>query len=152
MRESAFAASFDESGFVDAIKSTMQMGIPQDPTERLVFHWAAPSTVTPASPAGNPYEWGQTTSGEPEPGVPARSLQVDYALEMGQDASSNTMAGTFENPKATVTLLDAEYQQVADADYCTIGSSIYRILYHQPVIGLFDVSVHQLILQAQDEA
>lgn len=152
MRESAFAASFDESGFVTAIKSTMQMGIPQDPAERLVFHWAAPSTATPASPAGSPYEWDQTDVDEPAPGVPAQSVQVDYALEMSQDASSNTMAGTFENPKATVTMLDAEFQQVADADYCTIGTSIYRILYHQPVIGLFGVSVHQLVIQAQDEA
>lgn len=153
MQDSDFAGSFNATIFEDAIRQTMRMGMPEDEAERLTWHWNDPSTATPASPAGNPYSWEQTDpETEPEPGVPATSLIVDYALEVGTSAPVNTLAGTFENPRSTVTLLEDDYQLVKESDYCTIGTSTYRILYHQPTIGLFGVSVHQFVIQAQDEA
>lgn len=258
---SAFASSFNSDRFVTAVKETMKMGIPEDPAERLVFHWAeindgrnkvqsltidatggtftitfngqttsalpynAPATavtaalvalsnvapgditvtggpgdiapyvvtyggslsasntptitatssltggaasavvattvtgvgaITPVAPSGSPYEWDQVpNTGEPTPGVPARSLQVDYAIEVSDSQPSSGMnptIGTIEEVPAVVTMLDSDYELIKTADYCTIGSSEYMILFQYPVIGLFDVGVHQLLIKARDEA
>lgn len=151
--DSDFAGGFNDAVFINAIKQTMKMGIPEDEEQRLVFHWAEVNTVTPSSPAGAPYEWDQVPlADEPTPGVPASSLQVDYAIEASPGSSTNTLLGTFENPKSVVTLLGEDYLSVASADYCTIGTSVYEILYTMPTIGLFGVSVYQIVIQARDEA
>lgn len=149
---SAFADGFNSVGFISAIKETMKMGIPEDENERLTFHWKSTETFPPLSPAGNSYSWDQEDPGEPTPGVPEDSVQVDYALEIGGPNSTNTLLGTIEENTAVVTMLDEDYELIKTADYCTIGTSEYQILFQYPVIGLFDVGVHQLLIKARDEA
>ncbi len=149
---SSFSGSFNSSVFIDAIKNTMKMGIPEDSDEALTFHWKATDSFPPASPAGNSYSWDQESPSEPTPGEPEDSLQVDYAIEMGGPNSTNTLIGTVEENTAVVTLLDEDYELIKTADYCTIGTSEYIILFQYPVIGLFDVGVHQLLIKARDEA
>lgn len=150
--DSDFASGFNSPLFISAIKNTMKMGIPESEEERLTFHWKSTDVFPPASPAGNSYSWDQENPGEPTPGVPEESLQVDYAIEMGGQNSTNTLLGTIEENTAVVTMLDEDYELIKTADYCTIGTSEYQILFQYPVIGLFDVGVHQLLIKARDEA
>src|SRR4051812_7332784 len=95
---SRFAAGFDSDGFVSAIKSTMQMGIPEDPDERLTWHWNA-ETDEVVSPTGAPYEWDQGV-GDPDITDPAQSVQVDYALEFATRSTANDtlLLGKFNDP------------------------------------------------------
>lgn len=149
---SRFAAGFPSATFVDAIKQTMKMGIPEDEDERLTWHWAA-ETDDVVSPTGAPYEWDQGP-GDPVVTTPSRSVQVDYALEFATRSTANDtlLLGTFNDPTATVTLVDSDYQQIKDADYCTIGTSRYEILFHGPVVAMFDADIHTVYIQAHDEA
>lgn len=149
---SRFAAGFPTATFVDAVKQTMKMGIPQASAERLTWHWNADSDDVP-SPTGSPYEWDAEPS-DPEPGTPERSLQVDYALEFATRTTANTTTqmGTFNDPTATVTLVDSDYQQIKDADYCTIGNTRYEILFHGPTVAMFDADIHTVYIQAVDES
>lgn len=149
---SKFAAGFNSAVFTDAIKGAMKMGIPENPAERVIWCWH-PTEPSSPSPSGSPYEWDQAP-GDPDPTLPERTLVVDYALEFQQrtQANTTTLVGTFNDPTCTVTLLDEDYQLIKDADYAVIGTSIYEILFHGPVVAMFDVDVHTMFLQAHDEA
>lgn len=159
-KSSSFSSGFDEAGFRTAILNTMLMGIPEDPAERLTFWWRRDQTYTPDDPAGNPYDWTTPpvtdTAGNPklrDTGT-EQSLQVPYALEFSARpaGSSNTVFGEIDASRAIATMLDADYQQVKDADYATIGDSRYRLQFDAPPLGLFGVMVWTLYMEAEDQA
>lgn len=152
---SSFASQFPEALFRDAIRNTMKMGIPEDELARLTWHWNRAKSYTRPDTAGRPYEWTE----EPTTNVSGNddgvdSLVVDYALEFSARpaGSAITQLGEMDTSRAVVTLLDADWQIVKTADYATIGNSRYRIQFEAPPMGLFEVTVHTVYLEAVDEA
>jgi hypothetical protein len=153
--ESAFASGFNEAAFRDAIRQTMRMGMPPVEADRLVWRWSRQRTYAPQDTARMPYDWTQVPATD-DPGNPDEEdgeLVVDYALEFaGRGGGEGTAMGVFDNSRATVTLMDTEYELVKTADFATIGPNVYEIEFVAPVIGLFAVGVYQVFLKAQDES
>jgi hypothetical protein len=161
-KSSAFSGGFDEARFRDAITNTRLMGIPEDPAERLTFWWRRDQTYSPDDPAGNPYDWTEPPVLD-APGNPTlpddgldqeQSLQVPYALEFSARpaSSSNTVFGEIDASRAVVTMLETDFQKVRTADYAVIGDSRYRIQFDAPPLGLFNVTIWTLYLEAEDQA
>lgn len=154
---SAFAAGFDSSAFSVAVRETMKMGMPENEDERLIWQFAPPIEGVPVSPSGEPYGWGQDPDADPTElsrVTPIDSISVEYALEFVDRASSSTtvLEGSLDRPTATVTLLTDAYDLIKDADYATIGTTTYQILFEAPVVAMFDVDIHTIYLRALDEA
>jgi hypothetical protein len=149
--------TFDAAGFRTQIKLAMGMGMPDDPAQRLTWHWNTADTYTAADPANEPYDWTETptTSVPGNPSAPTGVLQVDYALQFtpGRNTEgTGTDLGNFDVTRAVVTLLDVDYDQIKDADYASIGDTIYDINFSAPPEGLFDVTVYTIYLHARDAA
>lgn len=159
-KSSAFSGGFDEAQFRDAVTNTMLMGIPEDPTERLVFYWRRDQTFSPDDPAGNPYDWTSPPIVD-DPGNPAlpdagvdQGLSVPYALEFSARpaGSSNTVFGEIDTSRAIVTMLETDYEKIRTSDYARIGDSRYRIQFDAPPQGLFGVTIWTVYLEAEDQA
>ena len=52
--DTTFGTDFDAAVFRSAIKSTMQMAMPSDPTEAVTFIWDVDNTFAVPDPAGDP--------------------------------------------------------------------------------------------------
>lgn len=147
--------NFDAAYFRSQIKLTMGMGMPENPAERLTWHWNTVDTYTAADPAGAPYDWSEApvTTVPGNPVAPTGQAQVDYALEFTPTRAQQgeTMMGELNRTRATVTLLDVDYEQIKDADYATIAETTYDIDFSAPPEALFEVTVYQLYLRARDE-
>jgi hypothetical protein len=151
---SAFASGFDEAGFRDAIKQTMRMGMPEDPAQRVTWHWKRIKTFTPQDRIKKPYNWTQTAVADDpgNPDEPDGELVVDYALEFtASRREPQTTVGQFSLAQAIVTVMDTDYELIKTADYATIGAAHYVIDYAGPPMGLFAVTVYQIYLRPRDE-
>lgn len=154
--ESTFAAGFDEAGFREAIKQTMKMGMPEDPAQRLIWKWRRDRTYNPQDRIRKPYTWTQPpiTDQPGNPDEPDGELSVDYAMEFsarGSQGDAETALGRFNTSRATVTLMDQDYELIKDADYCILGGAEYEIDFVGPPMGLFAVTVFQVYIKARDE-
>lgn len=131
------------------------MGVPEDEGKRLVWHWEVTKEYASQDPAEKPYDWTEVPSSQ-TPGNPDEvdgELIVDYAIEFAPSQSGiQTTVGEFDLSKATVTLLDVDYELVKTADFCTIEDSIYDIEFVSPPMGLFEATVFQVFIRARDEA
>lgn len=146
--------NFDPGGFRAAIKSTMQMGVPTDLNERLVWHFKNITSYSNQDPALKPYDWTTPPSLDvpSDPDTPTGERIVDYALEFARTTGQQSEVGAFDATRLVVTLLDVDYEQIKQADYATIGRVHYDIDYSGPPMGLFEVTVYQVFLTARDQA
>lgn len=149
--------TFDEANFRTVIKQTMGMGMPEDTTKQLTWHWLANKTYLRPDPANAPYDWtaAPTASTPGNPAVPGGSLVVDYAIEFQFSARGGTVEtelGEFDQGRAIVTLLDVDYEQIKTADYVTIDEARYNIDFTAPPMGMFGVTVYTVYLTAIDES
>lgn len=146
--------AFNATEFVAGIKLAMGMGQPQNPAEVLRWHWRPDKEQGPGTDlSGNPYDWtAPLTPGTPgNPGDPDdEGVVVDYALEYGTVGSAEAPMGQIDTTKATVTLLDVDYEKVKTADHCTVDGSWYDIDFSLPPQGLFNVTVYTVQLSARD--
>lgn len=147
--------TFDAANFRSQIKLVMGMGMPEDPAQRLTWHWNPNNTYPVADPANEPYDWSEapTTSAPGNLAAPTGQLQVDYALQFmpaRNTEGTSTVLGDFDITRAVVTMLDVDYAQIAGADYATVGPTIYEIDFSAPPEGLFDVTVYTVYLHARD--
>lgn len=147
-------ASFDPGGFRSAIKATMQMGVPTDLNDRLVWHFRNITSYPTQDPALKPYDWtvAPTFDVPSDPDLPTGEHIVDYALEFARSTPQESEVGAFDATRLVVTLLDVDYEQIKQADYATIGRVHYDIDYTGPPMGLFEVTVYQVFLTARDQA
>lgn len=156
--ESAFAAGFDETQFRYAIRETMKMGMPENDAHKLRWFWKREQTFEHPDPAGNPYDWTAPADpdlpGEPEQDPDEEGLIVDYAFDFnGSGAGSQmTSLGPVDPAKLTVTLFDVDYDKIKTADWCQIGNTRYLIRFEAAPYGLFGVTMHDVILEAEDQA
>lgn len=142
------ASAFNAGKFRDGIKFAMNMGLPENSSQRVTFRWKTKYEFDIGDSNGNPYDFSsipQKTFSKPD-------VQVVAAVEVSSDnAIDGTSIGGFNNPTAIITVLDDEYQLISDADIVILGESTYDIMYVAPPIGLFDVTVYQIHAIAIDE-
>lgn len=145
------AASFDAAKFRDAITFVMTMGLPDTTNERATFQWRPEKDFAIADPTENPYSWDAS----PITSETHADVQIPVAVEFSGNVSGVTdtnMVGNFENPYAVLTILDTYHGEVEGANTVLLGGNTYVIRYTEPPIGLFDVTVYRLHLQAIDES
>lgn len=144
-----FGAGFDGDAFRAAIRSTMEMGMPEDTNERVTFRWHTERTYVTADPGGNPYSWDETPASE----LAHDDVQVPCAVNFSARpaGSVDTTLGQFDTARISLTLLDVDYTQVEGADTVLIDNNIYVIDFVGPPQGLFDVTVYTIFATAQDE-
>ena len=154
--ESAFAAGFDEAGFREAIRETMKMGMPESDAEKLRWWWYADREYDTVDEDDNPYDWTQpadtgTPSSQEDP--EGDGLVIDYAFDFNANSATEfTAVGPIDPSKIVVTIFDVDYHRIKDADYATIGDTRYRIRFDAAPYGLFGVTMHDIHLEAEDQA
>lgn len=145
------AAGFSASAFRDAITFVMNMGMPDDASEKATFQWKPVKDFAVADPAENPYDWTQspvTSSTHADVIVP---VAVEFTGNVSGITTGNAM-GDFENPYTVITILDTYHDQIIGANVVLMGGNTYDVKYTEPPIGLFDVTVYRIHLQAADES
>jgi hypothetical protein len=152
------SADFDGDQFRDSIRFSMQMGISPDGGKQPIFVFRSASrtywrgdvqlTTTPRL----------DRDGKPlDPTVrvvesPPQTKRVDCAVEIERADAAELPVGNFRPTKATVTLLDQQYEQVKGARELVYNGDRYVYGYEPVGLGLFDVGVNQIIFYAVDES
>jgi len=155
---SAFASGFDEAAFRTAIRETMRMGMPEDDDHKLKWFWKRDQTFARPDPAGNTYDWSAPANpdlpGNPTGDPDDDGLIVDYAFDFNYTGAGGQMTplGPVDPAKMTVTLFDVDYDQIKTADYAKIGTTRYIIRFEASPYALFGVTMHDVILEAEDQA
>lgn len=145
-----FGSAFNRDKFREAIRATMTMGLPDNLSERVTFRWNVDRTYEIEDPEGNPYSWTE----EPEDETVTEDVQIPAAVEFAARPamSLDTTVGQFDTARATITVLDVDYPEVATADLVILGDNTYVIDFWGPPVGLFDVTVYTCYATAMDEA
>ena len=143
-----FGAGFDAALFRSAIASAMEMGLPENISERATFRWNTSYTYDVADPEGNPYDF----TGEPATTVAKPDVQVPVAVQFIGSEGNGTAMGEFDNNRTILTILDIHYEQIKDADEVLLGGNTYVIDYTAPPAGLFEVTVYTMYLMSVDES
>lgn len=153
-------AGFDATGFREAITFAMNMGLPQDTSERATFHFKPDgltyidtSLATPAEVQdprldqnGNPLNPAiRVERSRPDP------VQVPVAVEFSTAGLDERPVGSFKPTKVSVTVLDQHWPQVKDAIEVELGGDRYVISYTQPPVGLFEVTIYTMECFARSE-
>lgn len=145
---SGFGENFNSTVFRNNIKNVMKMGAPNSIEERVTFRWPATKTYSvKTDPTGRPYDLASDAASV----VEVEDVQVDCAVEILDRNPTGTPIGEFNNPRATITVLDTDYEQIAGSSIVLIGGNTYQVNYVEPV-GLFDVTVYTIHVQAVDES
>ena len=149
MDVAGFGTDFDADSFRSNIKNVMKMSAPSAVEMRVTFRWDVDKTyVGRVDPSGRPYDLAAanvvSVSGRDD-------KQVDCAVEIVNRVPSGSAIGEFNNPRATLTLLDVDYERIEGATKVLIGGNLYRINWVEPV-GLFSVTVWTLHAQAESES
>lgn len=149
---------FNATRFRNGIKFAMEMAFPDDETKRFTWHWTTKRTYTKQDSGDFPFEWNQSQVAS-EPTID--DLQVDVAVKFQPVGSESRVGGTdlgiFDLATIQATLLDTEYETILDhgdgrlPDQATVDGSVYVVQMWQPPLGLFEVTIYQVLLQAVDE-
>lgn len=147
---SAFSSKFNAAKFRFAIENAMLMGMPENGGEQATFMWRPDREFAKQDRRRKPYNWTATpvTDETHEP------VTIPVAVEFSQNSrvSSETVVGSFNTPRATITVLDTHYPQVETADLVKFDDGIYKIEFWAPPQGLFPVTIYQCYVVAYDEA
>lgn len=139
------ASGFDETSFRDSIHFAMQMGLPDDVSQRVTFRFDETLTFANADPAGHPYSWSEAPSTD----VVTRDVQVPAAVQWGLGLLADDTMGQFDTSKVVLTLLDVDYAQVKGCNEVLINGQHYVIDAVGPPLGLFTVTVYQMFLRGR---
>lgn len=148
-------SAFDASVFRTAIRNAMVMGLPTATEERATFKWKVRRDYEVADSNENPFNWSST----PDVTTTYPDIQVTCAVEFfskGGD-TQGTRVGELDVSRIIITLLDEEWEEVLlngddnVPDFVQMDDAEYKVLFVGPPIGLFDVTVYQVFIQAIDE-
>lgn len=148
----SFGSNFDAAAIRQKLTDVMNMGLPEDVGERATFRWKTEYQNTITAPSGKAYDFTATPVATDAPA----DVQIPVAVEFLPSPPTSRFAvgtpmGEFDNARAVITILDTYYPQVATADQVLLGDNIYNVEFWAPPIGLFDLTVYQVYLSAQDE-
>jgi hypothetical protein len=136
-------AGFDVDKFRTNIHFVMNLGLPQDTADRPTFYFRPVKSYpsgTRVDSEGTPLDPRiEVTVTSPNP------VQVPCAVEF-EPTNSDTegLVGTFRNTRATLTVLDVDYELIKDAIEVAIGRVRYNISYQSPPVGLGQATIYTL--------
>lgn len=141
---------FDPDQFRADIRAAMLMGTPADVALRPTFRFADTSVYDNADRTGKPWDW----SDAPAPTSPVRPVerQVLCAVETDAGPVVFTGLGQFDADRATLTLLDEEFEQVKGFVDVKLGGNVYLYSKTLPPNGLHEVTVYTVLVTAEDES
>jgi hypothetical protein len=142
-----FGQGFDADLFRSAITSAMEMGLPQEVSQRVTFYWTPAKSFSVTDPEGNPYD----LSGSPEATVEREPVQVPVSVNFSSSKPDGTALGDFDENRVTLTILDIHYEQIVGADKVLIDDDTFTIDYTGPPTGLFDVTIYTMYLLSVDK-
>lgn len=136
---------FNSDKFRNAIRFVFEMGGPPD--NPILFHFT--DTLTFAGPSDSevvPFDPTQAATRQSK-----APISVPCSVEFISASEQPTAFGGIIPAKLKVTLLDDDYDLVKDASYVTMNGDRYNRHFEQPSQGLFDVELHTMVFQAEDE-
>lgn len=144
-----FGAGFDADAFRNAVIDTMVMGLPGATAEKATFRWLPQREWPIHDQRGKPYNW----SASPSVNTQHADVQIPCAVEFSSNArnAGETVVGSFNEPRITVTVLDTHFPEIEGADLIILDNNTYKIEYIAPPMGLFTVTIYQIIARAEDE-
>lgn len=150
---------FNATKFRNGIKFAMEMAFPEDSSKRFTWHWTPERTYHKPDSGGFPLEFKQSQVATE---VDISDFIVDVACKFTAVGSNSRVGGTelgvFDIASIEATLLDTDYEALKAhgngrlPDQAMVDGSIYTVQIWKPPLGLFDVTIYQAILQAQDES
>jgi hypothetical protein len=160
------SADFDGDQFRNAIRFAMQMGTPPEVGKRASFVFKSTGRTywkdAGVDDAGDPRTIQQMSPRLDRDGKPLDpTIQVintapviktvDCVVEITRADADELPVGNFRPTKATVTLLDEQYDQVKGCRELLFNGDRYLYGYEPEGLGLFDVGVNTIIFYATDE-
>lgn len=148
---------FDPDGFRADIEAAMTMGLPKELALRPTFYWddrvLLPVASLDGDAAGKPWDLNAPAPApDPDAPAPRAPVQVPCAVEYGSSpAEEGTAVGNLNANQARLTFLDIHYELIVGFSWCTLGGNRYKHVLEQPV-GLYDVTVRQVVVEAVDES
>lgn len=155
--------AFDAEEFRSNIRAVMLLGMPADQEQRPIFLFPRERTYDVEDKSGQPFDWTipPATDTDDLPGEPKvvkcgeASTEVLCAWEAaggrGGTQSNETPFGDFDTERLVFTILDVDFGKIDGFDRVQMGDSIYRYQFEEPRTGLYEVTVHQLVVAATDE-
>ena len=150
-----------------AIQFAMRMGSPNRLEDKATFYfrqtrvWRDPSTASPDEPDGevvvsprldqdgNPFNPDLKLHLEGKAPVVLDEVAVEFAIARPEELE----VGSIRPTRVEITILDEQWRGISDAIEVSLQSGDrYYISYEKPVIGLFEMDVHQLVCYAKDES
>lgn len=153
---------FQADEFRTNIRNAMLLGLPEDEAERPIFLFPRERTYDVRDDGGQPFDWSETpaTDTDTEPGEPRQVTcgtgadQVVCAYEAGGGRGgtqpTETVVGNFDTLRMVITMLDVDRRKVVGFDRVIIGRSTYQYSVEEASVGLYDVTVYQLVVTAED--
>lgn len=149
---------FNATKFRNGIKFAMEMAFPDDESKRFTWHWTPERTFKKADSGGFPLEFKQSQVATE---VDVSDFIVDVACKFTAVGSQSRVGGTemgiFDLATIEATLLDNDYDTLKAhgdgrlPDQATVDGNLYIVQIWKPPVGLFEVTIYQAVLQAQDE-
>lgn len=156
------AGAFDADSFRTDIRAAMAMGMPEDQEMRPIFLFPREQTFDNVDKAGVPWDYSEaplTDTGEDEEHAVRCGTGADEVLcaweaggGRGGTQSNETPFGDFDALRLVLTILDVDYAKIAGFDRVLMSGNEYRYQFEEPQIGLFDVTIYQVVVGALDES
>lgn len=139
--------NFNAATFRNAIRFVFEMEADPEVGNQILFHFEPVIVFTGRADGDRvPFDPAQsaiTTTPDPV------TVPCDITFTTASDTP--TSFGEVIPAKVEVLLLDLDYEQVANATYVTVNGDRYNRLYEPPSSGLFDVGLHKIVFQAENE-
>jgi hypothetical protein len=140
---------FNRAQVEDALRFAMRMGAAPDPAQRATFLFRQVRVYpegTLLDAEGTPLDPSvRAVVTTPDP------VTVDCAVEFERATPEELPTGVRVPTRLVLTLLEDEYRQVRTAVRVRVGTDRYQLSYELPVVGLFDMAVHQIVAYAESE-
>lgn len=153
------SAAFPTETVRNALRFAMQMGKPSDVTRQVRFLRRTGTVTYFRGDVPIPIaEVRRDRDGKPlDPEirivrVPDESIDVDVAIELTEATADEIPVGNFRPVKATVTLMEPEYQLIKGCRELLYNADRYGFGYELDATGLFDLTFHTLIFFALNES
>lgn len=147
MAEPDPTGEFDAAETRAELQETMVMGLPGAIAMRPTFYFPTDDTFAKASLSGAPWDW----TASPLENDPDRApVRVPCAVEVDGAAIDFTAIGQINPQRAVLTILDVDWAKVQGFHEMTMAGSTYRYSKLIQVIGLFDMDVYLVEVEARD--
>lgn len=136
----------------DLLRQTMVLGLPNDDADKPTFHFERQVTWADFDVEGQPWDWTAAPVLDTTPPSVTPICAYEFFSPIGRSGAQFSEVGDWFPSTIIVTLMAADYPDVVDSSYVTIGPASTRwwFRYYRPVYGLGGLDVYQVTMQAED--